>query len=115
MSKRIFSNNREVFHTVQVQIHSGNGSSQRINLLPEHFHALPGLSLITQVVQTLDEHTARAASWIIYTFIGLWLKNLGHQRNHCPVGIEFLSCIARIISKLANQVLISLAHFIGGT
>ena len=74
---------------------------------------MPGLSLITEIIQALDEHTSRATGRIVNALIGLGLENLGHQRDNRTICIELLRCITGIVGELSNQVLISLAHLIG--
>ena len=113
--KRISIDNGEIFYTIQVEIHAGNGSCESIDFLTKHLNTLPRLSLGTEIVKTLYEHTSTATSWVVDTFVGLWLQYLSHQGNDSTVGIEFLSCIAGIVGKLSHQVFICLSHLIGRT
>ena len=115
VSQCVFTNNTEILHAIQVEIHTSNSSSQCINFLPEHLDTLPRLSLLTKEVKTLHKHTTRTASRIVNAFVWFWLEDFRHQCNDCAVGVELLSCIASIVSKLTHKVFVCLAHLIGRT
>lgn len=112
LPKCVTPDDLKVRGTVQKEVHPRNRGGSKVLLLREEF--APQCAVITvvltDVMNHLQQHTARAASRIVNNLAFFGVENVDHQPHNRSRGVKLACLFVCEISKLLDQVFVGLAE-----
>ena len=104
--------NREVLYSMQKQIHFTDGRRQCIDFLPIDRYVAPFLFRCFQISYRGNKHARATTCRVVNRFSWFRSQHFCHQMNDRSVCVKFLRCMAAVVGKLFNQILVALAELI---
>ena len=101
---------REVRRSVQVEVHPGDGRGGEVLLLAEEpAPERPVVAVVlVDVVDRLEQHTARAARGVVHALPLAGIEDPDHQPDHRPRRVELAGLFVGEVGELLDQVFVGL-------
>ena len=95
---------------MQEQVDLGDGPGAEVLLLPIEGQGADVLVAILEVLNRLQQHTARAASGVVDRHAGLGVHAFDHQMDDLPGRVELAALLARPLGEHLDEIHVCVAQ-----
>ena len=93
IAESVTANDPEVLKIMEEQVHSGNGRCCQVDLLSVKAERAAVATGFTNLVDGFNEHSTRAAGWVVDGLSGLGIEDAHEKTDHGPGSEELASLL----------------------